>query len=197
LPMFISTTTLNSSPLYLKSLDPTNLFDVSSLSIYGSVLPVNPMNDSTDLVLLGKSDLYRYIESGASLFIDGPSKVGVEDFTSLYIGNIWYKDSKATTLHTGGSYSNSNVMIGKTPVATTSLFVSSKYNEDNDTTMFIFAQSGGSSVDLFLKSNQMIYGSTLFVDANYGMNGSLKLVIKDTVGRSTEDAFIYINGFRR
>jgi hypothetical protein len=197
LPMFISTTTLNSSPLYLKSLDPTNLFDVSSLSIYGSVLPVNPTNDSTDLVLLGKSDLYRYIESGASLFIDGPSKVGVEDFTSLYIGNIWYKDSKATTLHTGGSYSNSNVMIGKTPVATTSLFVSSKYHEDNDTTMFIFAQSGGSSVDLFLKSNQMIYGSTLFVDANYGMNGSLNLAIKDTVGRSIEDAFIYINGFRR
>jgi hypothetical protein len=195
--LFISTTTLNSLPLYLKTLDPEQSFGSTTASIYGSVATVNPLSETSNLFLLGKSDLFKFSENESPLFINGPDKAGVVSFASLYIGNIWYNNSGLSTLHTGGNSSGSNVPIGQVPSETMSLVLNSSYVDQKDSTLFINSTQGGDFIPLFLKSNQDIKISTLFVDATYGQDQSLTLVVGDAIGSKSEDTFVYINGFRR
>jgi hypothetical protein len=195
--LFISTTTLNSSTLYLKTLDPEANIGSATASIYGSVVTVNPLANTSNLFLLGKSNLFKSSENESPLFINGPDKAGVVSFAPLYISNIWYKHSGNSSLHTGGNSSGSNVPIGQLPLAVTSLVIGSTYVDQRDSTLFIGSTEGGDFISLFLKSNQNIKTSTLFVDANYGQDQSLTLVVGDAIGGKSRDAFIYMNGFRR
>lgn len=197
LSLFISTTELNSIPLYLKTLDPTDFsYNVSSY-IYGSVVSVGVLNKQADLFLLGKSDLYRLSENQSPLFIGGPSKDTTTSSSSLYIGNIWNVYSSDTTLHTGGNSSGSDVPISQLPILATSLYIASTYVDSNASSLFINTQEGGDTMSLFLDCKQSILTAPLVIDATYGASNGVNLVIKDTVGVNAEDMFIYLNGFRR
>lgn len=197
LSLFISTTELNSIPLYLKTLDPSDASYNASSYIYGSIVSVSVLNKQADLFLMGKSDLYKLSENQSPLFIGGPSKDNTISSAPLYIGNIWNKYNDNTVLHTGGNSSGSNVPISQLPTRVTSLYITSAYFETDSSSLFINTQEGGDSMNLFLKCNQSVLISPLVIDATYGASNGVNLVIKDTVGGNTEDMFIYLNGFRR
>lgn len=197
LSLFISTTELNSIPLYLKTLDPADAsYNISSY-IYGSVVSVSVFNKQADLFLLGKSDLYKLNENQSPLFIGGPNKDTTTSSSSLYIGNIWNVYNGNTTLHTGGNSSGSNVPIDQLLIRSASLYIASAYVDSNASSLFINTQEGGDAMSLFLDCKQSILTAPLVIDATYGASNGVNLVIKDTVGGNTEDMFIYLNGFRR
>lgn len=197
LSLFISTTELNSIPLFLKAPDPSDAsYNISSY-IYGSVVSVSVFNKSADLFLLGKSDLYKLSENQSPLFIGGPNKDTTISSAPLYIGNIWNRYNENVTLHTGGNSSGSNVPISQLPENTTSLYIASAYFDLNNAPLFIDVKEGGDSMNLFLNCKQSILTAPLVIDATYGASNGVNLVIKDTVGGNTEDMFIYLNGFRR
>jgi hypothetical protein len=197
LSLFISTTELNSIPLFLKTLDPSDASYNASSYIYGSIVSVSVFNKSADLFLLGKSDLYRLSENQSPLFIGGPDKDTTVSSAPLYIGNVWNQYNSNTTLHTGGNSSGSNVPISQLPIRATSLYIASAYVDSNNAPLFINTQEGGDSMNLFLECKQSILTAPLVIDATYGASNGVNLVIKDTVGVNAEDMFIYLNGFRR
>ena len=195
--LFISTSELNSTPLIISAPSPYSVDSDLSAFIYGSAESVMVLSGVAPMFLLGKSSLFKESENNSSLFIASPDKDNVLSFAPLCIKNIWNNSSGAETLVVGGNYSASGVNINQIRQQTSSLFIKNQEIDAANCTLFVYQKEGGDFTTLFLKSSGQIKDMTMYVNANYGEYNSSSLVIADSIGNSSEDFLIFLNGFRR
>ena len=195
--LFISTRTLQATPLFMASVEPDLLNSGSTLFTYGTTAAgVGIYNKPSTLFIKAKDSLWKDGENNTSLFITAPLKDGTVGSMPLFLSYPILNYSDSSTLFIDG---NTSGLASKSLQSPASLYIKSFNNGftgDSSCSLFVYQKEGGTNLNLFMCQESAQENIPLHTRGILGSPSSgMSLVFQDT--NPGQLITLQINGFRR